>query len=143
MFDFLKKVVKKIWSVLRKVIVVAAICLAIYFTLGFSFAAYPLLTGWFPGLLCAGLAFLVDPETAGAVFASVGEALGQAAAAIADIAGEVVSGAVSGSRAFGLVAAAALAFFFLTRERGKEEPAEPELEPAEPELDLVGPMEPT
>lgn len=127
---------KKLWSVIRKVLAVALLLAAIYF---FVFAA--IANAVLYGILCLGAAFLVDADTATKAVQATGEALGEAAKAIAGAVGDVVSGAASGlfGSGFGGMLVACVAGYFGLRYLSKkmDEPAGPEVaqpEPAAPQL---------
>lgn len=114
--DNFVKFLKKLWSIIRKVLAVALLLAAIYFSV-FAVVANATLYG----ILCLGAAFLVDGDTAAKAVQVTGEALGQAAEAIAGAAGDIAGGAASGllGSGFGGIVVACIAGYlgyrFLTR----------------------------
>lgn len=122
---------KKLWSVLRKVLAVALLLAAIYFVV-FSAVANAVLYG----ILCLGAAFLVDADTAAKAVAVTGEALGTASKAIAGAVGGVAGGVASGlfGSGFGGVLVACVAGYFGLRylSNRRNGPAEPEAAPSQP-----------
>lgn len=137
--DILKSFVrflKKLWSVIRKVLAVALLLASIYF---FAFAA--VVNAALYGILCLGAAFLVDADTAAKAVEVTGEALGQAAGSIAGAVGNVATGATKGlfNSGVGGIAVALVAGYFGLRylSRKVDEPTEPETEgftQAQPQL---------
>lgn len=139
--DILKSFVrflKKLWSVIRKVLAVALLLASIYF---FAFAA--IANAVLYGILCLGAAFLVDADTAAKAVEVTGEALGQAAGAVAGAVGGVATSATKGLLKGGVggMAVALVAGYFGLRylSRKADEPTEPTDErPAQAQPQLVG-----
>lgn len=122
MFKFLKK----LWNILKVLLVIILICLAVYFSFGGAFVLFgATFTGVWAALLAVGLAFIVDPKTSGAALAAVGKGVSDAAG----IAIGVVTGGIAAVvKSSGLLKTALLGFalyLFLTRDKDKIEPDKP------------------
>lgn len=123
MFKFLKK----LWNILKVLLIIILICLAVYFSFGGALVLFgATFTGVWAALLAVGLAFIVDPKTSGAALASVGKGVSAAAGAAIGVITGGVSAVIqsSGLLKFGLVGFAL--YLFLSRDKSKDAPDKPE-----------------
>lgn len=113
-WDAIKKLLTKLWEVLRKVLAVLAILAAIYFLVTGQF--------WLAALLL-GAAFLLDPEMTTGLIQKVGSAVSGLAGVVGGVVGDVIGAGVSGilSSPFGLLLIAGAAFWLLSGDDDEED----------------------
>lgn len=115
---------KKIFKSLKKVLAIALIALAVYFSFGGALVLFGItFSGVSAALLAGGLAFLVDAGTATEAVKKVGEAVGSAAGAAGAALGAAVGAAASGSGLLGLAALGVGAYLVITSEPSEEDKA--------------------
>lgn len=95
MFKFLKR----LWDIIRVVLVVVLLCLAVWFafTTGSFMLLGMTLSGLGASLLCVGVAYIVDPGSTVEALTAVATAAAEVATSVASAALDVVTSAVGSS----------------------------------------------
>lgn len=94
LFAWIKKLLSKLWKVLKVVIVVVLIALALWFTAGMALpAAWPIIggmSGYWAAAAAAGAAFLFFPDETAELVGGAVEAVGDVLEDVAETAGDLL-----------------------------------------------------
>lgn len=141
------KFLKKLWDILRVILVVVLVCLAIWFTCGGALSLLgATFTGFSAALLCVGVAFVVDPETTKEALTAVTEAVAEVAATVASTLLDVAVDTFTSSKLFFFAAAGVVAWFLLGKKKEEKVKVSAEGESGRGEAEsqddaFVGPLE--